>query len=161
MRNFILFIVVVSVLSIAGFVLYRVYVQGESADTVFQELGGREENPDVLAEAKEAYSQGDYAQAVKGFELALEAHESDVPGARLEEEKHRSLLLQTASCYKHLWENGGKTDDVLRLKALRGYEKYLEKYPTTSRQGLGRVMAELRTPSPAPAANVVDESPPK
>lgn len=166
MRNFILFIVTVSVLSFAGFILYRVYYKGESPDAVFQELRGSEEEPDVLAEAKDAYDRREYAEALKGFEMVLDAHESGEPGAKLEEIEHKDLLKRIASCYTHLWEDGGKTDDTLRIQALRVYEKYIEKYPDSRRRHIGRAMGELRNAgNQAPASEketeVVDESPPK
>lgn len=163
MRNFILFVVAVSILSVTGYVLYRVYYKGESADTVFQELRGNEEQPDVLADAREAYRQGDYAEALRGFELVREAHESGQSGGTLEEHDYKDLLIQIAACYKSLWEAGGKTDETLRIKALRTYEKYIDEFPDTSNRNIGRAMGELRNPATVPAAaeETLDESPPK
>ena len=163
MRNFILFVVAVSILSVTGYVLYRVYYKGESADAVFQELRGDEEQPDVLAEAKEAYRRGDYAEALRGFELARQAHESSQTGGTLEEQVYKDLLLQIGACYKSLWEAGGKTDETLRIKALRTYEKYIDEFPDDGHRNMGRAIGELRNPTSAPAAaeESLDESPPK
>ncbi|MBN1553901.1 MAG: tetratricopeptide repeat protein [Phycisphaerae bacterium] len=157
MRNFILFIVAVTVLSFTGYILYRVYIQGESAENVFQEWRDREET-DVLGEAEDAYKRQDYAAAAKGLERVLQDHETGVPGAKLEERKHRNVLHQLAACYKRQWEAGGKTDETLRIKALRVYEKLIDEYPD---RHPGRVMAELKNPSDAASSKVEDESPPE
>jgi tetratricopeptide (TPR) repeat protein len=164
MKNFILFIVVVSILGVTAFVLYRVYYKGESAGEVFRDIRGtQEDNAEILIRAQDAYGRGDYAEAVKDYERVLKAHESDEPGARLEEREHGDLLLETAKCYKKMWEAGGKTNDALRIKALRTFEKYVQEYPNKRRQNLNHKIAELRNPAPASSSGkeVMDESPPK
>ena len=159
MKNFILFIVAVSVLSLVGFVAYRVYVKGESAGDVFQELRG-EEKPDVMAEAEDAYDRKDYAEAVKYYEIALQNHESNEPGAELSERDHRKVLKRLAGGYTHLWKEGGKTDESLRIKGERVCEKYIKEYP--GRGGLHNTLKELKNPTPEfTKSKVEDESPPK
>lgn len=160
MRNFILFIIVVAILSFTGYIVYRVYYQGESLDTALQEFRS-EPKTDVLAEAKEAYKRGEYTQAARDFELALQACESGEPGAELTEREHRTVLARLAGCYKRMWENGGKTDDTLRFKALRYYEKYQKEYPGYGHRNIGRSISELQHPATAPVAETTDPSPPK
>lgn len=159
MKNFILFIVAALALGFSGYLLYRVYVKGESPDAVFQELRQKKERPDLLAEAKEANRAKNYVEASEKFQKALAAHDSDEPGAKLDEEDYKELLLMIGACYTKLWDVSGKADDALRRKAERIYERYIEEFPDREdRRRVGRAMRQLRQARPTP--KVVDEAPP-
>ncbi len=166
MKNFIVFIIVVSLLSVGGFVVYREYYKGESLNEAFQDMrGSGDKQNDTFAEAREAYNNGDYAEALKGFDKTLQAYETNEPGGDLEEQQHKTLLLLIADCYKKQWENSGKTDDMLRVKSLRVYEKYQTEYPGDMNRSINRGISEVRNP-PTPSATEapeadIDESPAK
>ena len=160
MRNFILFVVVALVLGFAGYILYRVYIVGDSPDVVFQELRVSEERPDYLVEGKQAYRERDYPQAAPTLDRALEAHDSGEPGATLEEEEYKELLVMIGSSYYQLWKAGDFTDDSLRRRAEEIYLRYLEEFPDRNdKRRVGRSLAKVRKQPPT-TRPVTDESPP-
>ncbi len=159
MKNFIVFIVVISLLSVGGFVVYRVYYKGETLNEALHDIRGNEEKTDLLADAREAYQDGDYAQALKGFEKTLQAYETNEPGGDLDEQQHKDLLVMTAFCYQKMWEKSGKTDETLRIKALRTYEKFQAEYPDDMDRNIGRGLSEVKNPPPPPAEAPATEAP--
>ena len=152
MKNFVLFVVAVLLLSLAGYLAYCKTQKGMSIGEAMEALFGGEADTSVpLAnQAKDAYRAHEYARAIPLYESAISAHESGVSGAVLEEEDLRALLRGYAiSCYE-VWKLT-PADESMRLRAQRAVQRFQDVPSKYRDRYLNRIASELRHPASQPS----------